>query len=77
MIEVFKTDVTDRSKAGMLVHLIHRAFPGYRANFDLQDCDHILRIKSETGLVEVHLLIRLLEDKGHQAELLPDEYHIQ
>lgn len=73
MIEVFKTDVADSTHAGVLVDLIHDAFPHYRANFDLQDCDRILRIVSTGGPVQAKPLIQLFHAYGYNAELLPDE----
>jgi len=72
MVEVFKTNVEHRVHAIMLIEQIHKAFPEYRANFDLDDCDRILRVTSTTGSVEACELIRLLEEQGFEAEVLPD-----
>jgi len=77
MVEVFKTDVKHRMQAIMLVEQIHLAFPGYKANFDLEDCDRILRVRSVTGSVESCHLISLLKEKGFNAEVLPDVIPIQ
>ena len=72
MVEVFKTNVEQRVHAIMLIEQIHKAFSGYKANFDLDDCDRILRVTSATGSVEACGLIRLLEERGFEAEVLPD-----
>lgn len=72
MVEVFKTDVNHRMHANMLIEQIHKTFTGYKANFDLEDCDRILRVKSITGAVEARRLIRLLDELGFRAEVLPD-----
>ena len=72
MIEVFKTNVNTRKKADLLLEQIHSRFAAYQANFDLDDCDRILRIKSENGYVEPSRLIHLLQDFGVAAEVLPD-----
>jgi hypothetical protein len=72
MIEVFKTNVVDPAHAKMLVDKIHHNFNYYKANFDLQDCDNILRIKSFTGHVQPTLLIHFLQEQGVDAEILPD-----
>jgi hypothetical protein len=73
MIEVFKTDVKDYDHANMLVHQIHTAFSDYSANFDLQDCDNILRVKSTSSeSIESECLINLLKNFGFHAEVLPD-----
>ena len=72
MIEVFKTNVCHPDHANMLIEQIHRTFMEYKANFDLEDCDRILRVKSATGQVQPSLLIGLLRDYGFQAEVLPE-----
>lgn len=73
MIEVFKTNVKKGSQAKMLVDQIHNSFEGHEANFDLEDCDNILRVKCGSGLIQPSLFIRLLNDFGFHAEVLPDE----
>ena len=72
MVEVFKTNVKDRAQAVMLIQRIHETFTGYKANFDLEDCDRILRVRSVTGVVESFRLIHLLKELGCHAEVLPD-----
>ena len=72
MVEVFKTNVKERMDASMLIDQIHKAFRGYKANFDLDDCDRILRVKSTMGPVESHRLIGLVKELGFKAEILPD-----
>jgi hypothetical protein len=73
MVEVFKTNVKDPHHAAMLIAYIHKTFAGYRANFDLEDCDKILRIKSAAGFVQAQVLIDLLHNHGCVAEILPDD----
>ena len=73
MIEVFKTNVRNSHHANMLMEKIHSSFPSYTANFDLADCDNILRVKSTSEAVEPMLLIDLLRQHGFHAEVLPDE----
>lgn len=59
MIEVYKTNVNKPAQAEQLVQLIQQTFVGYNVNFDLDDCDRILRIKSQT-LINSDEVIRLL-----------------
>ena len=73
MIEVFKTNVKDRLQAEMLIDRIHKKFDHYKANFDLHDCDHILRIVSSNGLIEPEPIVDLINEFGFIAEVLPDE----
>ena len=73
MVEVFKTDVMNRDHAAILVKIIHKHFPCYTANFDLADCDNILRIQSTNGQIQAASLIDLLNEFGFRAEILADE----
>jgi hypothetical protein len=73
MIEVFKTNVKDQDVADKLIDQIHENFIDYKANFDLQDCDNILRVKSMTGSIASNHLIYLLNEFGFNAEILQDE----
>jgi hypothetical protein len=72
MIEVFKTNVEDGEQAKEILGTIHRHFNDYRANFDLQDCDNILRIESKNGYVESNRIIYLLKEHNCDAEILED-----
>ncbi len=72
MIEVFKTNVEDCGQAKDILDALHRAFNSYRANFDLQDCDNILRIECKNGHVESSRVIYLLKKLNCDAEILKD-----
>ncbi len=73
MVEVFKTNVANSRDAARLLALLHQSFPDYSANFDLEDCDNILRVANLTGHVRVIGVIGLLVDSGFWAEVLSDE----
>ena len=77
MVEVFKTNVSDAVSATMILSRIHRTYVLYEANFDLQDCDRILRVKSLVGEVQSRSLIRLLNGLGFRAEVLTDDLSIE
>jgi len=72
MIEVFKTNVTQRRDAYRLIETLHLVFSDYKANFDLQDCDRILRIVSRSGHVDADSIIQFLGRQGFEAEVLED-----
>ena len=72
MIEVFKTNITSREDADKIISSIHLVFAGYKANFDLWDCDNILRIQSSTDEIKIDGLITFLAELGCNAEVLPD-----
>ena len=77
MIEVFKTNVDNAQDAGRLIDFIHQRFVHYSANFDLQDCDNILRIESCNGEVHIPSVISLLSRYGFAAEVLPDDISVR
>jgi hypothetical protein len=70
-IEVFKTNVADPERAKWLADQIERNFANCRVNFDLDDCDRILRVAFEDD-IQADLLIDLLNNVGFMAEVLPD-----
>ncbi len=72
MIEVFKTNITEESIALQLIRRIQHQFQGYYASFDLEDCDHILRIRSTRGLIDSFSVVELLHKSGYNAEILPE-----
>ncbi|HZX73390.1 MAG TPA: hypothetical protein VFE57_03155 [Cyclobacteriaceae bacterium] len=76
MVEVFKTNVHDEQHARLIIEEIHRSFMNYKATFDLEDCDRILRIQCDYGLVEAPLLVTLIDNLGYKAEVLEDEIPI-
>ncbi|MEO6000870.1 MAG: hypothetical protein ABIN89_28745 [Chitinophagaceae bacterium] len=73
MVEVFKTNVEDPYYANILVDQIQKVFVGYKANFDLEDCDRILRVICASGIIDALSLIDFFKDFGFYAEVLPDD----
>jgi len=43
MIEIFKTNVRNKTQARQVVDSLKAIFNGAKINFDLTDCDRILR----------------------------------
>ncbi|MEO6722151.1 MAG: hypothetical protein ABIN67_17425 [Ferruginibacter sp.] len=76
MVEVFKTNVTTLQDAERLLSLIHKTFVGYKANFDLHDCDNILRIKAISGTIVPDGIVSMLDEHGFEADVLPDEINV-
>ena len=46
MVEVFKTNVQKAAQAKRIVAALLQCFPGCLVNFDLDDCDKILRVEA-------------------------------
>ncbi|MGH2647703.1 MAG: hypothetical protein ACRDE8_09060 [Ginsengibacter sp.] len=72
MVEVFKTNVEDRDEAARIIARIHKEFTDYTANFDLEDCDNILRVKSPDAPLQSQCIINLVCEMGFRAEILHD-----
>ncbi|ANH82104.1 hypothetical protein A8C56_14980 [Niabella ginsenosidivorans] len=69
LIEIFKTDVPDKATARLLVRNLKSLFPHSKINFDLEDCDNILRIESSKP-IDVRKVTFSLAEQGHRADVL-------
>ena len=68
MVEVFKTNIQDVGESVMVVQKLRHHFPESRINFDLEDCDRILRVE---GLhIASETVVWLLNTSGYQCEVL-------
>ncbi len=45
IVEIFKTNVQKESERDYVIAIIQTQFPDYKINFDLEDCDKILRVE--------------------------------
>ena len=68
MVEIFKTDVSRKSKANTIIFLLQKEFPDLKINFDLKDCDNVLRVEGKSIYIEK--IISLLNQQNHLCELL-------
>lgn len=72
LVEVFKTNVEQETQAAKLLAALVDYFPAYKINFDLQDCDKILRVESRDGTIDNSRIIEAIGDFGYAIEELPD-----
>lgn len=68
MVEIFKTAIENETQAELVIALLKKHYAAYAANFDLEDCDRILRIEADR--IPVNSVIRLLKAEGYFVELL-------
>jgi len=68
MIEVFKTNVHAGCEAEKITGLLYRHFPDCKINFDLDDCDKILRI--EGSVFETEKIKFIVNENGFICEEL-------
>lgn len=72
MIAIFKTNVAKTNDAKSIVKRLQELFPNAIVNFDLKDCDRILRVENQVQDVEIKGIIDLLQERGHLCEELND-----
>ena len=69
MVEIFKTNVQNKTQAKQVISLLNQMFSEAKINFDLSDCDKILRvdgiIKSNTAII-----VNDLKNLGFTCEIL-------
>ncbi|OSZ73778.1 hypothetical protein CAP36_17390 [Chitinophagaceae bacterium IBVUCB2] len=68
MVEIFKTDVQKKSQSKMLNCILSEAFPSFKINFDLSDCDKVLRVEGEN--VTAQRIMILVKQQGFTCEVL-------
>jgi len=68
MIEVFKTNVTKPVQAKKVVDILLEHFPGNKINFDLHDCDKILRVEGKSFCAEK--IVTLVTENGFSCNIL-------
>ena len=68
MVEVFKTNVQKKAQSKKLICVLSEAFPSFKINFDLTDCDKVLRVEGEN--MEALRIMILLKEYGFTCEVL-------
>jgi len=68
IVEVFKTNVQHPELAEQIISILRRRLPVSRINFDLEDCDKILRVEGVQICVET--IIEILSSRGLACEVL-------
>jgi hypothetical protein len=72
MVEIFKTNVNNKRLANELLKKLNAHLPAYYFNFDLDDCDRILRVQSQGCPVECYKIIQLVKNQNITISLLED-----
>ena len=67
-VEVFKTNVRQKRQARVLLNILAKQFPRFKINFDLEDCDKILRVEGSN--VRHEKIAKLVTEKGYFCDVL-------
>ena len=68
MVEVFKTNVEELKASKQIIQLLLEQFPSHKINFDLDDCDKILRVDGNN--IPAKKVIELVNENGYECEIL-------
>ena len=68
MVEAFKTNVQKKTQGKILLSILSEAFPSFKINFDLSDCDKVLRVKGDN--IEALRIMILINEYGFKCEIL-------
>ncbi len=67
-VEVFKTNVRQKRQAKVLLNILGKQFPRLKINFDLEDCDKILRVEGDN--VRQEKIAELVSENGYWCDVL-------
>ena len=70
IVEVFKTNIESFVKAELLLQELKKLLLHAKINFDLDDCDHILRIEALHSEIDVGEVIDYVKNIGVEIEVL-------
>lgn len=68
MVEVFKTNVQQITEADIVLEKLAEHFPEHKINFDLSDCDKILRIQGDN--ISEERIIDIVASLSYECEVL-------
>ena len=68
IVEVFKTNVEEVELSELLIRQLEDQFPDSLINFDMEDCDRILRVEART--ITTEKIIQILNSNGYSCEVL-------
>ena len=68
MVEVFKTNIQKKAQSKMLLCILSEAFPLFKINFDLSDCDRVLRVEGDN--IEKLRIMIFVKEYGVNCEVL-------
>ncbi|MGJ1433016.1 hypothetical protein ACR79M_15690 [Sphingobacterium spiritivorum] len=66
MIKVYKTDVANSDMAYLIVQQLLKKYPGFAINFDLMDCDNVLRVEGQSFRMDD--IVSFLNKIGYNCE---------
>jgi len=67
-IEIFKTNVNNKSAASNALQNLSLVLPECEINFDLDDPDNVLRIAGQS--IDVQIVLNSMKQQGYRCKLI-------
>lgn len=68
MIEVYRTNIEDDNEAAAIAVSLLKEFPYLKINFDLEDCDKIMRVQGT--FIPCKQIRSMVSDNGYECSIL-------
>lgn len=68
MVAVFKTTVDSHKDSREIIESLRKELKGSIINFDLEDCDNILRVEADS--VNTNFVKKVISEFNYQAKLI-------
>jgi len=72
VVEIFRTNVSHASEANSITRNLRGHFPSCKINFDLDDCDRILRIEGRGCDINITSILEIVKAHHYDIELIMD-----
>ncbi len=71
MVEVFKTNICSPKDAEQVIKSLTQLAPIYKINFDLEDCDKVLRIEVESAAtIDIEQVMKIVKKANFEIEVM-------
>ncbi len=70
VVEVFKTNIKSPDTAQFIIEKLKELLPNAKINFDLEDCDCILRVETVCSEIDANEIIQCTRKLNFEIELL-------
>ena len=71
-IGIYRTNIDNSVIAENIIDAIHTNYPESKANFDLEDCDKILRVENISGKSQDKIIKGFVAQLGYKIEDLTE-----
>lgn len=68
MIEIYRTNIEDDNEAAAIAVSLLKEFPYLKVDFDLEDCDHILRVQGK--FIPCKQIRSMVSNSGYECSIL-------